>query len=150
MIDIIKTLHFTNMAWLLLLPVAMMAIDIVTGVINAWKQKDFQSTKMRAGLAKKAGELLIIVVGVLFTYGLGVPDYIIKFISLYIIVMELMSIIENIDKLGVPLPKAIKDVINNAGQGLQDTEASAIIARYQDEIRRLEEQLREKSADDLK
>lgn len=150
MIDIIKTLHFTNMVWLLVLPVAMMAIDIVTGVINAWKQKDFQSTKMRAGLAKKAGELLIIVIGVLFTYGMGVPDYIIKFISLYIIVMELMSIVENIDKLGVPLPKAIKDVINNAGQGLQDTEASAIIARYQDEIRRLEEQLREKSADDLK
>lgn len=150
MIDIIKTLHFTNMVWLLVLPVAMMAIDIVTGVINAWKQKDFQSTKMRAGLAKKAGELLIIVIGVLFTYGMGVPDYIIKFISLYIIVMELMSIIENIDKLGVPLPKAIKDVINNAGKELQDTEASAIIARYQDEIRRLEEQLREKSADDLK
>ena len=150
MIDIIKTLHFTNMVWLLVLPVAMMAIDIVTGVINAWKQKDFQSTKMRAGLAKKAGELLIIVIGVLFTYGMGVPDYIIKFISLYIIVMELMSIVENIDKLGVPLPKAIKDVINNAGQGLQETEASAIIARYQDEIKRLEAQLQEKSADDLK
>lgn len=150
MIDIIQTLHFTNRIWLLVLPVAMMGIDIVTGVINAWKQKDFQSTKMRAGLAKKAGELLIIVIGVLFTYGMGVPDYIIKFISLYIIVMELMSIVENLDKLGVPLPKPIKDVINNAGHAMQEEEAAAVIAQYKDEVKRLERQLQARDTDDRK
>ena len=150
MIDIIKTLHSTTMIWLLVLPVAMMAIDIVTGVINAWKQKDFQSSKMRSGLAKKAGEILIIVIGVLFTYGMGAPEYIIKFVSLYIIVMELMSIMENLDKLGVPLPKAIKEVINNAGHAMQEEEAAAIIAQYKDEIKRLEMQLQARETDDRK
>ena len=34
--NILKEIHFANLLWLLLIPVAMMAIDIVTGLLNAW------------------------------------------------------------------------------------------------------------------
>lgn len=119
-INIIKTIHFVSLLWILLLPAAMMGIDIITGLTNAWSKKDFQSAKMRTGLAKKVGELAVILTGILFTYGMGLPDYILMCVSLYIILMELMSVFENLDKLGVPVPKVVKNVINNVGHSLQD------------------------------
>lgn len=139
MLDIIKAIHFHNLTWLLALPSAMMAIDILTGLINAWKSKDFQSTKMRSGLAKKAGELLIIVIAVLFTFGLDLPAYILKFISLYIILMELMSVVENLDKVGAPLPKFVKDAINNAADTVNNDDLKDIERKLKRVERMLEQ-----------
>ena len=34
--------------------------------------------------------------------------------------MEIMSILENADALGIPIPKFVKDVINNANDQLQN------------------------------
>ena len=131
-IGIIKTLHFASIVWLLFLPTAMMGIDIITGLLGAWVAKDFQSTKMRAGLAKKAGELMIILIGILFTYGMELPDYILNFAALYIIIMELMSIVENLDKLGAPLPKVIKEVINNVGTAVQNDDYNELMKKLKE------------------
>ena len=130
--NIIKSLHFSSFVWLLILPPAMMGIDIITGLLGAWVAKDFQSTKMRAGLAKKAGELMIILIGILFTYGMELPDYILNFAALYIIIMELMSIVENLDKLGAPLPKVIKDVINNVGTAVQNDDYDELMKKLKE------------------
>lgn len=129
LIHIIQQIHFASFCWMLLLPASMMGIDVVTGLIKAWINHDFQSAIMRAGLAKKAGELLIIVMGLLFTYGMGLPTYILSCVSLYIILMELMSIVENLDKIGCPLPKALKDVINNVGHAVQEDDITELKAR---------------------
>ena len=119
---IIETIHFVNLAWLLLIPAAMMGIDILTGLIYAFITNSFQSAKMRSGLGKKAGELLIILIGVLFTFGMGIPTYILKGIALYIIFMELMSILENLDKLGVPIPAFISRTLNNINDDIMHKE----------------------------
>lgn len=119
-INIVKTLHFVNFFWLLVLPAAMMGIDVLTGLIKAWMNNDFQSAIMRSGLAKKAGELLIIVMGIMFTYGMGLPQYIMTCVAFYIILMEAMSVAENLDALGAPLPASLKNVINNVGHAVQE------------------------------
>lgn len=111
--EFLQNVKFTSETWRLILPFIMMGLDIVTGLIYAWSSKSFQSTKMRSGLAKKAGEAVIIVIGELCLWALHFPDAIMTGISVYIIFMEFMSIIENLDKLGVPLPDRIKKVINN-------------------------------------
>lgn len=129
LLETFKELHFQSMFWLLMLPSAMMAIDVITGLMGAWIRKDFQSTKMRGGLAKKAGELLVILIGILFTYGMGIPQQILSCLSLYIVLMELMSIVENLDQLGVPLPKALKDVVNNVGQSLQNDDYKTLMEK---------------------
>jgi toxin secretion/phage lysis holin len=115
---IIETIHFVNLAWMLIIPAAMMGIDILTGLIYAFITNSFDSAKMRSGLGKKAGELLIILIGVLFTFGMGIPTYILKGVALYIIFMELMSILENLDKLGVPIPAFISKTLNNINDDL--------------------------------
>lgn len=116
---ILNEIHFASMTWLLLIPVAMMAIDIITGLLYAWSTKSFESAKMRTGLAKKCGEILIILIGMLFVYGTNIPTYILTGISAYIIFMELMSVLENLDKLGVPIPAFIAKVLNNVDDALQ-------------------------------
>lgn len=138
LLEVFKELHFQSMFWLLMLPSAMMAIDVITGLMGAWIRKDFQSTKMRSGLAKKAGELLVILIGILFTYGMGIPQQILSCISLYIILMELMSVIENLDQLGVPVPKVIKDVINNVGTAVRDDEMKDLMAKLKEAEKMIE------------
>lgn len=110
---IIEAIHFNNMLWLIMIPAAMMAIDILSGLIYAFITNSFESARMRSGLGKKVGELMIIIIGLLFTFGMNVPTYILKGIALYIIFMELMSILENLDKLGVPIPAFISKTLNN-------------------------------------
>lgn len=116
----VSQFHFRNPLWVLFIPLGLMAVDIITGIIKAWAQNDFKSAVMRAGLAKKAGEVMILVVGELISYGLNLPEAVMNGTSFYIIFMEIMSILENIDELGVPIPKFVKDVINNANDQLQN------------------------------
>ena len=112
--------HFRNELWVFLIPLACMAIDVLSGVIKAWVHKDFQSAVMRAGLGKKAGEAGILLLGELFAYGMSLPDLVMNMVSLYIIFMEIMSIFENLDLLGVPIPRFVKDFINNVDDQLQN------------------------------
>ena len=62
---------------------------------------------------------MILVVGELISYGLMLPNVIMNCISFYIIFMEIMSILENADELGIPVPKFVRDVINNVDDKLQ-------------------------------
>ena len=122
LMTIIETIHFNNMMWLILIPAAMMGIDILTGLIYAFITNTFMSAKMRSGIGKMVGELLIIVIGLLFTVGMNVPTEILKGIALYIIFMELMSILENLDKLGVPIPAFISKTLNNLNDEIMHQE----------------------------
>lgn len=112
--EIIRNLHFSHEYWILVCPFITICVDFMTGLINSWAKKDFQSSKMRTGLSKKVGEISIIVLGEVFTAALSLPGYFIQSIVIYIIIMELMSIFENLDKMGVPVPKSVKKVINNS------------------------------------
>lgn len=114
-----RQFNFRNEWWVLFTPLIIMGLDVITGVVKAWAKQTFNASIMRAGLAKKAGEIMILVVGELISYGLMLPDAIMNCISFYIIFMEVMSILENADELGIPVPKFVKDVINNVDDTLQ-------------------------------
>ncbi len=115
----VSQFSFRNELWVLFIPLGLMAIDILTGIVKAWAQNDFKSAVMRAGLAKKAEEILILVAGELISFGLMLPDAVMNGVSFYIIFMEGMSILENVDELGIPVPGFIKKVINNVDEQLK-------------------------------
>lgn len=80
------------------------AMDCVTGVLKAFKNKTFSSSIMREGLFHKLGSILAIVLGLLADYaqtiidlGFSVPIAIP--ICIYIVTMEIGSIIENISAI---------------------------------------------------
>ncbi len=131
LMDLLAKVHFASYKWIMILPCAMMAIDIITGFLAAWfVQKNFESAKMRAGLVKKAGEILIILMGVLFTTGMELTPYILQGISAYILLMECLSIIENLDKMKVPLPKFLKNFVNNVNHSIQNDSYDELKAKY--------------------
>lgn len=118
--NVIEQLRFANELWIFLVPAILMAIDVITGSINAWAKKDFKSFKMRTGLVKKCGEITILVVGTLFKFAFGLPWYIVGGVAFYIIFMELISICENLDKMGVPIPKFISKALADAQKKLEE------------------------------
>lgn len=126
---IMETTSFRSEMWVIMLPFAMMAIDVLTGLIFAWVSNTFMSAKMRSGLGKKVGELAVIAVGLLFTTGMEIPDAVLNGLSIYIIIMEGMSILENLDKLGVPIPGFIKKVVNNVNEALINDDYSDLMGK---------------------
>lgn len=118
-LKVLAGIKFANDYWVLLLPCSLMAIDFLTGFINAWLTGHIKSYVMREGLAKKCGEVALLVAGEVLTLGLSVPVYIVAGVSVYIILMEIISLFENLEKLGVPIPKFVKRALGNVDDVIQ-------------------------------
>lgn len=110
---ILSNIDFTGEEWKFAVPFALMVIDFLTGIIHAWATGHLKSYKMRDGLQKKFAEISILIIGVLFECGLGLPAYILSGFSIYIIFMELVSICENLKKMGVPIPSFVEKALGS-------------------------------------
>ena len=117
----LQNITFTHRYWVLLLPLALMAADVVTGWIQATINGTWDSTKMRTGLFRKSGELLAIVVAFIIYVGLDLPVDVPAFIAGYIIIMEIISVCENLDQAGLPVPtwitKRLRKVADDISEG---------------------------------
>jgi toxin secretion/phage lysis holin len=118
--ELLIHIHFSNEIWAVMIPIILMGIDILTGIINAWVKGEIKSSKLREGLAKKFGEISVLVIGELFVIGFGISSLLADGISLYLIIMELISICENLDKLGVPIPSFIKNALEQTNEKIQN------------------------------
>lgn len=80
------------------------ALDLVTGIIAAVKNKNIQSAKLRDGLFKKVGFMLCYFVAWLVdtegsAIGFQFGAQFLPIIILYVCTTELVSILENITKI---------------------------------------------------
>lgn len=121
---LLNQIKSVNSYRVLILPFSLMVIDFLTGVFNAWATGHLKSYRMREGLNKKFAEISIILVSLIFTWVLMIPKYIMYGFALYVIIMELISICENLDKMGVPIPKFIKNALRNAEYKIQNEDNS--------------------------
>lgn len=107
-------LAFSSIQWVWLAPLAMIALDIITGTLcGLLKEKHLRSSVASAGLYKKLGEVAALLAVAVFTYAFGLPHEFVKFFSIYVIYIETLSLFENLDVLGVPVPLFLKERINN-------------------------------------
>ena len=113
----ITDFEINNSIWFILLPLILEVLDVITGYLNAWIKDDVQSKKMREGLGKKVAELVYCSVALLINLLFSLPS-ISYFITGYICFMEIMSLAENCDKLGVPMPNVLKKKVNNLEEEL--------------------------------
>lgn len=109
-------LNFVNDWAMLLVPCCFIFLDYITGIIKACYKGEFKSSIMRKGLTKKCGEVIIIVCFELLTAFVGLPKYIETFMCLYIILMEFMSIIENLKSMGVKIPSFIDKALTDQSE----------------------------------
>lgn len=120
LLQFVSQFDFRNEWWVLFTPLIIMGVDIITGVVKAWVNKNFETSIMRTGLGKKAGEAAILIAVEFLSYALNLPDIVKNCVSFYIIFMEVMSVLENANALGIPIPKFVRDAINNANDQLQN------------------------------
>jgi len=118
--EMLQLFQSTNNYRVLIVPFVLMVFDFITGISHAWATGHLKSYRMREGLNKKVGEITMIIIGCLFNWALNVPKYVIYGIVLYAIIMELISICENLDRMGVPIPKFIKKALHNAEYKIQN------------------------------
>jgi toxin secretion/phage lysis holin len=101
--------------WLVFILI-LMAIDVLTGFIQAYDNHDLKSGKMSTGILKKFALLLVLVAIVPLTVVLPGIVSVTVIISVYTLEMinELLSILENLSKLGIgtnifdPIMKRLK------------------------------------------
>lgn len=91
-------------------------LDFATGLLKAWKNGDYKSSKMRDGLIRWIAELIAIVFVILIDILLGLDFYICGLTLALFVYKEAGSIIENLGQLGVDLPLILKDKLEVLNQ----------------------------------
>lgn len=104
-------LKFTNDMWKVILPIVLCILNIITIYIKAWTDKKTKKIIIRKNLGQKLGEICYILVGILIKNAFGINSVMI-FIILYICYIELIELLENCTKLGVPIPEIIQEKLN--------------------------------------
>lgn len=118
----LKQITFTHRYWILLLPLALMSADIITGWIQATINNTWDSTKMRVGLFRKSGELLVIIIAYVIYAAINLPVDVPAFVSTYIIIMEIISVCENLDQAGLPIPHWITRKLKKVAEDIAEDE----------------------------
>lgn len=101
--------YITNQNWeLLMIWFVFVCLDLLTGLISSFKNKNFKSSIMRDGLLKKCGEFIVLVT-IIFTQRLvnisGFNTQIISTVfATSLCFKEIGSIVENWIKMGVNVP----------------------------------------------
>ena len=86
------------------------SFDILFGLLQALTNQTFQSSVMRQGLFHKLGEILCYLFGVVCDATLPMINILVPFslasaITIYIVIMEIGSILENLSKVSPVMAK---------------------------------------------
>ena len=120
--EFIREISFTHRYWILFLPLFLMAADVITGWIQATINGTWNSTKMRVGLYRKSGEILVIVIAYVIYAAINLPVDMPAFIAGYIIIMEIISVAENLDEAGLPVPRWVTRRLKKVADDLSEDE----------------------------
>jgi len=113
--------------------VAVMVLDYITGMAKAWQAGELSSRVGIRGILKKLGYLVIVAVAGmldwLIRYGAAAlgwewaPEFLVSSVVIvWLIINELLSILENVEAIGVPVPAFLRKLL---GRLQVSTEAKA-------------------------
>lgn len=90
--------------------VCLMAIDYISGLLVGYKEKTLNSKRGFEGILKKTMILLILASATIVS---RVVDYgeIRDIVGIFYCTMEILSVLENGTKLGVPIPNKLKSAL---------------------------------------
>ena len=111
--------------------VAVMLLDWFTGMAAASKTGKLNSRIGVMGIVKKAGYIALVAVGMVVDYlitsalvqiGVNIQiNYCFgMIITIWLIINELISILENLGELNIPLPKFLVDMIKSLKNKVED------------------------------
>lgn len=86
-------------------------LDYASGMIKAYVTKELSSKIGVKGIIKKVSILLVVMLAVLVDRATGETGAIRTLVIYYFVANEGLSIIENLAKAGVPIPKNLRDAL---------------------------------------
>ncbi|USK91488.1 phage holin family protein [Rossellomorea marisflavi] len=107
-LDVARAYLLGNVKFLDLLLV-LIVIDIITGIVKAWKFKKLRSRSAWFGYVRKMLTFLVIIVANIMDQILGLSGVLTFGTVLFYVSQEVLSITENLAQVGVKVPKAITD-----------------------------------------
>ena len=115
-------LYFRELVIPVAVLVAVMVLDYVTGMADAWAARELSSKTGLLGIVKKLCYLVAVAVAVVVDWviqsvaakaGLDMGNFYAfgLLVTVWLILNELISILENLSTLGVPLPEFLMKII---------------------------------------
>lgn len=113
--------------------IVAMIIDYVTGMLSAWLNAELSSKKGIKGIVKKVSYLALVAVAMIVDWliccGLQQINVNIKYsvffavlVTVWLIINELISVLENLSRIGVPIPNFLKKLINRLKTTIDESE----------------------------
>ncbi|AIW03656.1 holin [Bacillus phage Pascal] len=135
--DVIRIYLFGQVRFLDLL-VLLMFCDIVTGILKAWKNKRLRSRSALYGYARKIGMLVAIIVANVVDQVLNLGGLLAGFSVLWYIVNEALSILENLNQMGVNVLPGLSNKLHVVQaemqeQGVENKELNPILEKTKEE-----------------
>lgn len=117
-------------------------LDIVTGFIKAYDQKNVSSKKMKHGALAKVSIWCVVVVSIILSAYLGTD--LTTYIVGYYLIMEIVSILENASAF-IPVPDKIKNMLDNDQVETKETVKEETVKTVDPEILKM---IKEKKQDE--
>ena len=117
-------------------------LDIVTGFIKAYDQKNVSSNKMKHGALSKVSIWCVVVVSIILSAYLGTD--LTTYIVGYYLIMEIVSILENASMF-IPVPDKLKNMLDNNQVKKKDNFKEETVKTFDPEILKM---IKEKKQDE--
>lgn len=91
----------------------LMALDIITGLVKAWKEKNLWSRRSLFGYARKMLVLIVIILANVIDQILSLNGAVTYATVLFYIANEGLSIVENLAQMGVLVPPSIAEKLKH-------------------------------------
>lgn len=115
----------------LALLIVMMSVDYISGVSAAYIRGELSSKTGLKGIIKKVGYIGVVIVAAVMDWvlfsglkGVGVDIemsyYLGLIVTIWLIINECISVLENLGEIGVPLPPFLIKAINKLKKHLED------------------------------
>lgn len=126
------TAYFRELAIPVLVLAVVMAIDYISGMVSAWIKCELSSRVGVLGIVKKVAYLLAVVVAIVADWvvqtagaqlgvDLGGFYFFGLLVTVWLVLNECISILENISEIGVPLPAFLLKLIEKLKKTVEDT-----------------------------
>lgn len=115
-LEIVKVYLFGGVKFLDLL-VVLIALDIITGILKAIKEKRLRSRTAFFGYARKIGIFAAVILANVIDIILGLKGAVAIATVVFYIANEGLSILENLAQIGVKVPKVITDKLHVIDSG---------------------------------
>lgn len=125
--------YFGMVAVPIIMLIFAIIIDYITGMSAAWYNSELSSKKGIKGIVKKVGYLALVVVAMIIDWlisqglqqinvDLHYSVFFAVLVAVWLIINELISTLENLSRMGVPIPSFLKKIINRLKTTVDESE----------------------------